>query len=60
MNTMNKPTIFQYIRRILGYAISVLPLGIGLFYIAFNKKHRALHDVVAGTVVVSTKLQNKK
>jgi len=56
--TMNKPTLFQYIRRLFGYIISMLPFGLGLFYIAFNKKHRALHDLVAGTVVVSTKLNH--
>lgn len=59
-DTMQKPTLFQYILRLFGYTISVVPLGLGLFYILLNKKRRSLHDVVAGTVVISTKSTNKK
>ena len=56
--TMKEPSLFQYIRRLLAYTISVLPFGLGLLYIAFNKKHRALHDLISGTVVISTKSVN--
>jgi len=59
-DTMQKPTLFQYLLRLFGYVISVLPLGLGLFYILLNKRRRALHDVIAGTVVISTKSTNKK
>ena len=50
--TLQPPSAFQYIVRMLAYFVSVLPLCIGIFYIAFNKKRRAWHDIIAGTVVV--------
>jgi len=53
--TMGVPTIKQYILRIIGYIISIIPLGFGIFYILLNKKRRAFHDLIAGTVVISSK-----
>lgn len=38
--------------RFLGKAISSLILGIGYFMAAFTSKKQALHDMIAGTVVV--------
>ena len=40
------------IRNLLGYAITVLTLGLGFLIVAFNNSGRALHDLIAGTVVV--------
>ncbi|HEX8142979.1 MAG TPA: RDD family protein [Pyrinomonadaceae bacterium] len=40
------------IRHLLGYPLSLLTLGIGFLVAAFNGNGRALHDVIAGTVVV--------
>lgn len=60
VDKMGKPTLYNYILRLVGYVISVLPFGLGLFYILLNKKRRALHDVIAGTVVISTKAAQKK
>ena len=40
------------IRHLLGYPLSFLTLGIGFLVAAFNAQGRALHDLVAGTVVV--------
>ncbi len=38
--------------RLLGYAASVAPLFLGLVIAVFDREHRALHDHLAGTVVV--------
>jgi len=40
------------LRHFVGYPLSVLTLGIGFLIAAFNAEGRALHDFVAGTVVV--------
>jgi len=54
-DNLEKPTIIQYIVRLSCYPISILPLGLGIFYILVNKKRRALHDIISGTIVVSEK-----
>jgi len=38
--------------RLLGYAASVAPLFLGLVIALFDRERRALHDHLAGTVVV--------
>lgn len=43
------------LRHIVGYALSALTLGLGFLLPVFNKHGRALHDIVAGTVVVIDK-----
>jgi len=40
------------LRHTLGYLISLLTLGIGFLLAAFDGEGRALHDRIAGTVVV--------
>lgn len=40
------------IRHIIGYPLTVLTLGIGFLLSVFSSKGRALHDFLAGTVVV--------
>lgn len=45
-------TVGRCALRLFGYAPSVLPLFLGLFMAAFDRKRRALHDRLAGTVVV--------
>lgn len=42
-------------RNVLGYAITAATLGIGYLSVIFSTKGRALHDIVAGTVVVRGK-----
>lgn len=39
-------------RNLLGYAVTVLTLGIGFLIAGVNTSGRALHDMIAGTVVV--------
>lgn len=40
------------LRHVIGYPLSLAPLGIGFLISAFNSQGRALHDFLAGTVVV--------
>lgn len=40
------------LRHTLGYLASLLTLGVGFLLAAFSREGRALHDLVAGTVVV--------
>ena len=53
--TFAKPSILQLIIRLLSYVFSVVPLGLGIFYILLNKKRQAWHDLIADTVVISEK-----
>jgi uncharacterized RDD family membrane protein YckC len=40
------------LRHLVGYPLSLLTLGLGFLVAAFNTQGRALHDLIAGTVVV--------
>ena len=40
------------IRHTFGYLFTVLTLGLGFLLSAVNKKGRALHDYIAGTIVI--------
>ena len=54
--TGGKPTLKQWIIRYLGYIISTIPLGLGIFWVAFDKKKQGFHDKLANTVVVQPKV----
>ena len=43
------------VRHVLGYALTALTLGLGFLLAAFNSRGRALHDLLAGTVVVRSR-----
>ncbi|MFL6286366.1 MAG: RDD family protein [Pyrinomonadaceae bacterium] len=43
------------VRHLLGYALTALTLGFGFLLSAFDSKGRALHDLLAGTVVVRSR-----
>ena len=43
------------VRHVLGYALTALTLGLGFLLAAFNSRGRALHDLIAGTVVVRSR-----
>ncbi len=53
--TGNAPSVGQYIGRYLGYYVSMLPLGLGLLWVAFDPRKQGWHDKLAGTVVVRPK-----
>jgi uncharacterized RDD family membrane protein YckC len=45
----------QAIGRYLGYFVSIVPLFLGLLWVAFDKRKQGWHDKLAGTVVVIRK-----
>ncbi len=50
--TGGKPSKGQCIGRYLGYYVSMLPLMLGIIWVAFDKKKQGWHDKLAGTLVV--------
>ena len=54
--TGGKPSLRQLIIRYLGYIISTIPLCLGIFWVAFDKKKQGFHDKLANTVVVQRKV----
>ncbi len=48
-------TLGQSIGRCLAYFVSLLPLGLGVIWVAFDKRKQGWHDKLAGTVVVRSK-----
>lgn len=51
-STYEPASIIRYIIRILGLYISAIPLGLGIFWVAFDKRKQGWHDKLANTVVV--------
>ena len=52
--TGSKPTTAQFLGRYFAYLVSMLPLFLGLVWVAFDKRKQGWHDKLAGTVVVKT------
>jgi uncharacterized RDD family membrane protein YckC len=52
--TGGKPSNRQLVLRYVGYYISILPLLLGLIWVAFDRRKQGWHDKLAGTLVVST------
>lgn len=46
------PTFSKLCIRYIGYLVSLIPLGLGYLWIAFDPKKQGWHDKLAGTVVV--------
>lgn len=46
------PRLWQALVRLLGYALSALPLGLGFLWMIWDKRHQAWHDKLARTLVV--------
>ena len=49
------PTTAQFVIRYLGYYVAMLPLFIGILWVAFDPRKQGWHDKMAGTVVVRRK-----
>lgn len=47
-----KPSTGQLVGRYLGYFVSLLVLGLGYLWVAWDPKKQGWHDKLAGTVVV--------
>jgi uncharacterized RDD family membrane protein YckC len=45
-------TLGRGVRRLVGFVLTVLTLGIGFLLVLLDDRRRALQDVIAGTVVV--------
>jgi uncharacterized RDD family membrane protein YckC len=50
--TGNKPDLRQWIVRYLGYYVSIIGLGLGILWVAWDQKKQGWHDKMAGTVVI--------
>lgn len=49
----NSPSLVNLLlRHFIGYPLTVLSGGLGFFFSIFNSKGRALHDFIAGTIVI--------
>lgn len=53
--TGNPPTLWQSIIRYLGYVVAMLPLFLGIIWVAFDPRKQGWHDKLAGTVVIRPK-----
>lgn len=58
--TGGSPSIGQFIGRYLAYNISLLPLGLGYLWIAWDSRKQGWHDKLAGTVVIRPISNNNK
>ena len=47
-----QPSTWQFIGRYLAFLMAGLPLGLGIIWVAFDKRKQGWHDKLAGTVVV--------
>ena len=50
--TGEPPSTGQCIGRYFAYFVSTIPLGLGIIWVAFDKRKRGWHDMLVGTVVV--------
>ncbi len=48
--TFQKPTNWQFVKRFLAYFLSFF----GLWFILFSKRNQALHDKIAGTIIIKS------
>ena len=53
--TGGAPTTGQCVGRYLAYYLSIIPLLLGLIWVAFDSKKQGWHDKLAGTVVIKSK-----
>jgi uncharacterized RDD family membrane protein YckC len=51
-STLDNLRVGQSVLRYLGYFVSLLPLGLGFFWIIWDRKKRGFHDLIAHTVVI--------
>ena len=50
--TGGEPSIGQCIGRYLAYYVSLIPLFLGIIWIAFDQRKQGWHDKLAGTLVI--------
>ncbi|HEX5648820.1 MAG TPA: RDD family protein [Steroidobacteraceae bacterium] len=54
-NSGEKPSTWQCVVRYAGYYVAMLPLMVGILWVAFDPRKQGWHDKLAGTVVVRTR-----
>ena len=52
--TGNAMSVGQSIGRYFAYIVSIIPLGLGFIWVAFDSKKQGWHDKLVGTVVIKT------
>jgi len=50
--TLERASTTRLLVRYLSYFISMLPLFLGIFWVAFDKRKQGWHDKIAGTLVI--------
>ena len=50
--TGSAPSTGRCVGRYFAYFVSIFPLGLGLIWVAFDKRKQGWHDKLAGTVVI--------
>jgi uncharacterized RDD family membrane protein YckC len=58
--TGRRPTNGQLIGRYFAYIVSTIPLLFGFIWVAFDSRKQAVHDMLAGTVVVRPRIRESK
>lgn len=58
--TGNAASTGQLIGRYFAYYLSLIPLGLGFIWVAFDKRKQGWHDKLAGTVVVRKRNREPK
>ncbi|MDH3388273.1 MAG: RDD family protein [Gammaproteobacteria bacterium] len=53
--TLAKPSTGKLVIRYLCYYLSALPLGLGFFWVAWDRRKQGWHDKIAGTLVIKEK-----
>lgn len=53
-------SVGQAVGRYLGYIVASIPFGLGLLWVAFDRKKQGWHDKMAGTVVVRPRREGEK
>ncbi len=54
-NTFEEVPPGRLFLRYIGYFVSLIPLGLGFLWVAFDSRKQGWHDKIAGTVVVKEK-----
>ncbi|MDX1810346.1 MAG: RDD family protein [Gammaproteobacteria bacterium] len=52
-DTKQPLTLRQSIIRYFGYFVSLLPLGLGFFWVIWDKRNQGFHDKLANTIVIT-------
>jgi uncharacterized RDD family membrane protein YckC len=55
--TGDTPSVGQWLARYLGYFVAIIPVGLGMIWVAFDDRKQGWHDKLAHTVVVQPKVR---